>query len=137
MIHEIGFDPAIARQQVGHEDLREGGLRMQRADHVGFLRARHPAFGQRHRRREARRLSHQTAFAKKFAGLEDADNRFLTLLGGDDNFDLAAENVEDRVGGIALRPRRHVARRDWRGRADRRDRLVCSARQPAPRRARW
>jgi hypothetical protein len=42
-------------------------------------------------------------FAKKVAGSEHCDHRFLALLGTDGEFDLAFLDVKDRVGDLSVR----------------------------------
>ena len=53
--------------------------------------------------RQSQGLGDQTAFAEKVPLAKQGDYRFPPLLGGHDDFDLAAQNVEDRVGGVSLR----------------------------------
>jgi hypothetical protein len=48
-------------------------------------------------------LPGKTSFAKKLVRSENCNDRFLALLGNDGDFRLAFLDVEDRVGGIALR----------------------------------
>src|ERR1700724_4825076 len=45
----------------------------------------------------------QAPFAKKVAGSEHCDHRFLALVGNDGEFDLAFLDVENRVGDLSLR----------------------------------
>jgi hypothetical protein len=42
------------------------------------------------------KLADQAPFAKELAWAQDADHRFLALLGRDHNFDLALLDVENR-----------------------------------------
>ena len=44
----------------------------------------------------------QTSFAKKVAGSQDCDDRFLALLGNDSELDLALLNVKNRVRDLSL-----------------------------------
>ena len=44
----------------------------------------------------------ETPFAKELPGLHNSDDRFLTLIGYDDDFDLAVLYVEDPIRDIAL-----------------------------------
>ena len=45
----------------------------------------------------------QTSFAKKVAGSEHCNRRFLALLGNDGEFDLALLDVKNRVRDLSLR----------------------------------
>jgi hypothetical protein len=51
---------------------------------------------------DAQRLAIETAFAEETLGFHDCDDRFLALIGCDDDFDLAFLNVVDRIRRIAL-----------------------------------
>src|SRR5947208_5152150 len=55
------------------------------------------------RRCDAQRMAIQTAFAKKVAGSQDCNDRFLALLGNDGEFDLALLDVKNRVRDLSLR----------------------------------
>src|SRR6266403_2743396 len=50
----------------------------------------------------------ETSFAKKIAGSQDCDYRFLALLGNDGEFEPALLDVKDRVGDVSLRENNFV-----------------------------
>ena len=67
---------------------------------IADLGLAHPddlAFGHGLGRCKAKRLADQAPFAKELAWAHDRDHRFLALLGGDHNLDLALLDVENRV----------------------------------------
>src|SRR3990172_1663460 len=76
---------------------------MQQADD-GFLLERHDgAIGRRRRRRHAKGLTGQTAFAKEVVWPQHRDDRLFPLSGQHRQLDLALEDVEYGIGGISLR----------------------------------
>jgi hypothetical protein len=61
------------------------------------------AFGHCTCRRQPFRLSDQASFTHEFVNTQDRDDGFFALLGYDSNFELALFNIENRIGGFALR----------------------------------
>src|ERR1700745_3031315 len=85
-----------------HEHLGKLRLTLKERQH-GFFRYRSDqAFFHRQRRRDAYRLAVETTFAEELIGSDNSDNRFLALIGCDDDFDLAFLKVEDGIRAIAL-----------------------------------
>ena len=102
LIDQIFFDPAISGQQICHEHLRKLRFAVKRRKHGRFRDRRNQAFFHRRRRRDAQRVTVHAAFAKELAGLQNPDDRFLALLGYDDNLDPAFLNIENRVRDVSL-----------------------------------
>ena len=48
-------------------------------------------------------MSVQATFAEELSGPHDSDHRFLALLGDDENLDLPLLDIENGIGGVALR----------------------------------
>ena len=104
LIDQIRFDADGARQQMRDEHLGERRLVMEHADDRRLL--------QPHDRRirviaatvaMRRACPARQPSPKNSSGSQDRDDRFLALLGDDGDLDLALLDVEDRIGGIALR----------------------------------
>ena len=98
LVDEVLLDPAVAGQQMGGEQLAEGRLVMQDADHLGLRHPHHFALDHGPGGRQAQRLADQAALAEELARPEQRDHRFLALLGRDDDLDPALLDVEDGVG---------------------------------------
>ena len=80
LVDQILFNPAVAGQQIGHEQLGKLRLIVKRREH-GRLRYRgDQALLHRCRRRDTQRMAVHAAFAKELAGLQNADHCFLALL---------------------------------------------------------
>src|SRR5579872_2204242 len=45
----------------------------------------------------------EASFAKELSGFQDANHRFLALLGDDENLDPSLLNIENRIRGVPLR----------------------------------
>src|SRR6266446_1763741 len=76
---------------------------MNGGDHGRLLYASNHAFIDGPRCCDAQRMAIQTSFAKKVAGSEHCNHRFLALLGNDGEFDLALLDVKNRVRDLSLR----------------------------------
>src|SRR5436190_17750412 len=76
---------------------------MNGGDHGRLLQASYHAFINGPSCCDAERMAIQTAFAKKVAGSQDCNDRFLALLGNDGEFDLALLDVKNRVRDLSLR----------------------------------
>jgi hypothetical protein len=103
LIDQVRLNVAIARQQVSHEQLAQGRLVLQDAEHFGLFNPHHIAVGHGSGYRQTQRLPHQAALAKELAGAEQADHRFLALVGRDCDLDLALLDVKHGVPRASLR----------------------------------
>ena len=88
---------------MGDEHLGKCRLAMDDVDDGRFFQPHDDAVRHRPDRRDALRLTGQASLAEEFIRSENGDDRFLALLGNDGDLRLAFLDVEDRVGGIALR----------------------------------
>jgi hypothetical protein len=102
MVYKVRLSATIAGQQMSRERLSKGGLGMKDTDHLGFLDAHHRRVGNGSGRCQTQRLRNQTPFAKKIPLAKQRDDRFSPLLGDYEDFDLAARDIEDRIGCVAL-----------------------------------
>src|SRR5688572_9247893 len=103
LIHQILFDPDVAGEQVGDEELGELRLPVEEGHH-GFLAdaedgARLYRVGGGH----AEGLTGQATLTEEVARLQYGDDRLFPMRGQDGQFHLAAQEIEDRVRGVALR----------------------------------
>jgi hypothetical protein len=103
LIDQVRFNPAIARQQIGHEQRRKRRLGVEHPEHRGLLNAHQRAVGERRGRGHAQRLPGQAALPKKSLGREDGDHRFLALRRDDGELHLPLLDIKHRVGRLALR----------------------------------
>jgi len=87
---------------VRHEQLGKLRLTLEDRHHGCFRYRSDQAFFHRGSRRDAHRLAIKTTLAEELIGFDNSDNRFLALIGYDDDFDLAFLKIEDRIRGIAL-----------------------------------
>src|SRR5450432_1386680 len=76
---------------------------MHGGDHGGLGDACNPGSDDRRAGGHPHRMAIEASFAKELTGPEDADDRFLPLLGNDGELDLALLDVKDRVRGVTLR----------------------------------
>src|SRR6267378_6143791 len=97
LVHQVLFDPNVARQQIRGEELRELRLSMEQADHGGPAHADDAGRLNRAGGGHAERLARQAALAKEALSLQDADDGFLPSRGDDRELDLAALYVEHGV----------------------------------------
>jgi hypothetical protein len=102
MVYKVRLSATIAGQQMSRERLSKGGLGMKDTDHLGLLDAHHRRVGHGSGRCQAQRLRNQAPFAKKIPLAKQRDDRFSPLLGDYEDFDLAARDVEVRIGCVAL-----------------------------------
>src|SRR5882757_4112769 len=102
LVDEVLLDPAVAGQQVGHEQLAKRRLGMQNTDHLGLADPHHFALDHSACCGQAQRLADQAAFAEEVARPEDRDHRFLALLGRDNDLDLALLDVENGLSRARL-----------------------------------
>src|ERR1051326_1617049 len=103
LIDEVGFNPDIPSQKVRYEHLGKRRLLMEYTNDGSLLQPHGLAFRHRRDGRHTQRLPCQASFAKEFASSKDRDDRFFSLLGNDGYFYPALLDVENRVGGFALR----------------------------------
>jgi hypothetical protein len=100
LVHQVLFDPHIAREQVGDERLRELGLAMEETDHRGPA---HPGDARRLGRTgagHAERLAGQAPLPEEAPLIEHADDRFLPPRGDDRELDPSVLDEEHGVGGV-------------------------------------
>src|SRR6185503_17285869 len=97
------LDPAVAGQQMSHEQLGEGRLGVKEVQHLGLAHPYDLALGHGLGGRQTQRLADQAALAEELARLQDPDHRLLALLGRDHDLDLALLDIEDRVRFSRLR----------------------------------
>src|SRR5436190_18370293 len=86
---------------------------MNGGDHGRLLQASYHAFINGPSCCDAERMAIQTAFAKKVAGSQDCNDRFLALLGNDGEFDLALLDVKNRVPRPVLAKRQFDPSNIW------------------------
>jgi hypothetical protein len=103
LIDQIRFNPDGAAEQMGNEHLGKRRLAMDHIDDGCPFQPHDDGVRHGRDRRDALRLPGQTSLAEEFIRSEKRDDRFLALLGNDGDLRLAFLDIEDRVGGIALR----------------------------------
>jgi hypothetical protein len=102
LVHQVLFDPDVARQQVRDERLRELRLAVEQSDHALLADADQAGRRDRARGGHTERLGRQTAFAEEAASFQDADDGLLASRGDDRELDLAALDEEHGIGRVPL-----------------------------------
>ena len=109
MVDQILFNPAVPVQEIRYKQLRKLRLVVKGSDHRRFRNHGVQAIFHRRRSRDALRMTIHATFAKKLAGLQNRDDRFLALLGHDGQLDLSLLNVKHGVRDVALRKHRLIS----------------------------
>ena len=86
-----------------HKFLGEQRLLLNNADHRGFLDPRDRALRNGRGRRQPQRLPDQASLSEKVPRSEHSDDGLFSLPGSHQNLDLAALDVKNRIGRLALR----------------------------------
>ena len=102
LIDQVFFNATAPSQQIGHEQLGKSRLIVDGRDHGRLVQASDHAFIDRSRCPDAQRMAIQASFAKKLAGSQDRNDRFLALLGNDGELDLALLDIKDRFRNLTL-----------------------------------
>jgi len=103
LIDEVFLEPCVPGEHMRDEPVRERVLLMEQADHLPLGNHADPARDHRGRRREAKRLTGQRAFAKEIALAQHSDDRFFAALRQHGQLHAPLLNVKDGVGWVALR----------------------------------
>ena len=102
LVDQVRFHAHVPRQKIGNEQLRERGFLVEHPDHDVLFQPGNRALGHSRGRGHAMPLPNEASLAKEMAGPENRDNRLLSVLGDDGDFDLALVDIENSVGRIAL-----------------------------------
>ena len=102
LVDQIRFELNIPRQQESHEHLGKGGLIAEHANHGLLFDFEDRRLRERDGRGHVQWLARQASLAEEVARAQYRDDSFLALLGYHAELDLAALDIEDAIGGIAL-----------------------------------
>src|ERR1039458_7901033 len=103
MINQIGLHAVVAGEQVAEELPGELRLAAEQVLHGNLVDANDRAGFQRVSGEAAKRPARQGSFTKKAGSRKVSYDGFLAVHGYDGELDLAAMDVENRIGGVAFR----------------------------------
>src|ERR1700676_4676212 len=111
LVDEVFLYADVSCQHMGDKTVRELMFSLQRPNHLVFFNDHYGGGCDGGRRRHANRLARQTAFAQKITGSQDRHNRFLAGFIHHRKLNAAFLNVNDILGGVALRKDRLFRRK--------------------------
>jgi len=102
LVDQVLLHSDHASQKMRREPFGKIRLLAEDARHGGLIHSGDDGILQGPGGRNAPRPSGQTTLADEISGFEERDDRFLTLIGDNRDFDPAFSNVEDGIRGVAL-----------------------------------